>query len=92
MQSVHADKYMVRNLKGKYVKTEDNSGIGYVIFPTKREATEWIEEHGKEDCFVVKVRAALTPVDTGRAERMVAVHKTRPKTLSEKLKNNFFPY
>jgi len=92
MQSVHVSAYMVRTLRGSYVRTKDNSGIGYVMFRTKKEAREWIENYGQEDCFVVKIRAALTPTDSGRTERMVAVQKARPKTLSEKIKNNFFPY
>lgn len=83
MQSIHLDKYMVRNLKGHYVKTDNNEGIGYIIFGTKAAATEWVRASGKDDCYVVKVRAALTPTFTGRVERMVAVHKTRPKVVPE---------
>jgi hypothetical protein len=74
---------MVRTTRGSYVK-DDNEGIGYVMFRTKAQAKEWIESRGKEDCFVVKVRAAITPVDSGRTERLVAVQKTRPQTVSEK--------
>jgi hypothetical protein len=82
MQSIHLDKYMVRTLRGHYVKTEDE-GIGYIMFRTKTEAKEWIESQGKEDCFVVKVRAAITPTYTGRVERLVAVRKTRPQEIPQ---------
>lgn len=97
MQSVHVDAYMVRTTRGNYVKTTDDQGFGYVAFRTKTQAKEWIETHGQEDCFTVKVRAAITPVDSGRVERLVAVHKTRPKAVSEadykkRVKHNFFPY
>ena len=77
MQSVHVSAYMVRTTRGNYVKTNSEEGIGYVMFNTKTAAKEWIESQGKEDCFVVKVRAAITPIDSGRAERLVAVRKTR---------------
>ena len=77
MQSVHVSAYMVRTTRGSYVRTKDDEGIGYVMFRTKTEAKEWVESQGKEDCFVVKVRAAITPVDSGRAERLVAVRKAR---------------
>ena len=83
MQSVHVSAYMVRNLRGHYVKTNTDEGIGYVMFRTKAKAKEWIGEHGKEDCFVVGVRTAITPTDTGRTERLVAVHKTRPETIPQ---------
>jgi hypothetical protein len=75
MQSIHLDKYMVRSLRGHYVKTDDE-GIGYVMFDTKAAAKAWATEWG-EDCYVVKVRAAITPSNSGRTERMVAVHKAR---------------
>lgn len=90
MQTVHVDAYMVRTLRGHYVRTKDDEGFGYVAFRTKAQAKEWVEEHGKEDSFVVKVRTAITPVDSGRAERLVAVQKTQPKTIS-KAHHNFFP-
>ena len=92
MQSVHATAYMVRTLKGHYVKSNSDEGTGYVMFRTRTKAKEWVEAQGLTDCFVVTVRAAFTPTDSGRNERMVAVHKTQPKTISEKLKNNFYPY
>lgn len=90
MQSIHLSKYMVRSLRGHYVKT-NTDGIGYVMFDTKAAATAWAKEQGT-DHYVVKVRIGVTPTDSGRTERVVAVRETRPKTLSEKLKNNFFPY
>lgn len=89
MQSVHVDAYMVRTMRGHYVRTKDDEGFGYIAFRTKAQAKEWIEEHGKEDSFVVKVRTAITPVDSGRAERLVAVHKTRPKTIPQTHKTEF---
>jgi len=91
MQSIHLDKYMVRTLRGHYVKTNTDEGIGYVMFRTRAKAKEWIEEQGKEDCFVVTVRAALTPVDTGRNERMVAIRQAQSKALSKEPNHNFFP-
>jgi len=83
MQSVHVSAYMVRTTRGSYVRTKDDEGIGYIMFRTKTEAKEWVESQGKEDCFVVKVRAAITPIDSGRAERLVAVHKARPKVVPQ---------
>lgn len=77
MQSVHVSAYMVRTLRGNYVKTNTGEGIGYVMFRTRAKAKEWIEEHGKEDCFVVGVRTAITPIDTGRTERLVAVRQAQ---------------
>jgi len=77
MQSVHVSAYMIRNLRGHYVKTNTDEGVGYVMFQTKTKAKEWIAKHG-EDSFVVKVRTTITPIDSGRTERLVAVHKTRP--------------
>jgi hypothetical protein len=80
---------MVRTLRGHYVKTENNEGIGYIIFGTKAAATEWVRASGKDDCYVVKVRAALTPTFTGRVERMVAVHKAQPKVFPANAKPYF---
>jgi hypothetical protein len=80
---------MVRTLRGSYVRTKDDEGIGYVMFRTKTEAKEWVESQGKEDCFVVKVRAAITPIDSGRAERLVAVRKTRPTVFPANAKPYF---
>ena len=89
MQTVHVDAYMVRTLRGHYVRTKDDEGFGYVAFRTKAQAKEWVEEHGKEDSFVVKVRTAITPVDSGRAERLVAVRQARPKTISQTQQTEF---
>ena len=91
MQSVHVSAYMVRTLRGSYVRTKDDEGIGYVMFRTKTEAKEWVESQGKEDCFIVKVRAAITPIDSGRAERLVAVRQARPKVVPKEPHPNFFP-
>jgi 7-keto-8-aminopelargonate synthetase-like enzyme len=92
MQSVHATRFMIRTLRGTYVRTNSEDGIGYVMFRTKTKAKEWADNYATEDCFVVKVRAAITPTVSGRTERLVAIREARPKTLSEKIKNNFFPY
>jgi hypothetical protein len=81
MQSIHLDKYMVRTLKGHYVKT-NTDGIGYVMFDTKTAATAWAREQGTEH-YVVKVRASITPSISGRTERMVAVRQTRPQAVPE---------
>ena len=84
MQSIHLDKYMVRTLKGHYVKTDNqDEGIDYLMFRTKTGAKEWIEKHQRDDCFVVKVRTAITPTDSGRIPRMVAVHKARPQVFPQ---------
>jgi len=88
MQTVHVTKYTLRTLKGNYVKVDE--GIGYIMFDARKAAKEWAQANG-ETLFPVKVRIAITPIDSGRAERLVAVHKAQSKTLSEKLKHNFFP-
>jgi hypothetical protein len=82
---------MIRTIRGSYVRTKDDEGIGYVMFRTKTEAKEWVESQGKEDCFVVKVRAAITPIDSGRAERLVAVRKAQSKAVPKEPHHNFFP-
>ena len=89
MQSVHVDAYMVRTMRGHYVRTKNDEGFGYIAFRTKAQAKEWVEEHGKEDSFVVKVRTAITPVDSGRTERLVAIRKTRPETISQTHQTEF---
>ena len=96
MQSVHVSAYMIRNLRGHYVKTNSDEGIGYVMFKTRAKAKEWVEEHGKEDCFVVAVRTAITPTNTSRTERLVAVRQAQSKVLSQadyqkRVEHNFFP-
>ena len=87
MQSIHLSKYMVRSLRGHYVKT-NTDGIGYVMFDTKAAATAWAKEQGT-DHYVVKVRIGITPVNSGRAERVVAVRETRPKTISQTHQTEF---
>lgn len=81
MTSIHLDKYMVRTLRGHYVKTDD--GVGYVMFHAKSKAKEWVENQGLIDCYVVKVRIAITPSNSGRAERLVAVRETRPQAIPQ---------
>jgi hypothetical protein len=81
---------MVRTTRGSYVRTKDDEGFGYVAFKTKTAAKEWVESQGKEDCYVVKVRAAITPTDSGRAERLVAVRKARPQVVPQARQNFIF--
>lgn len=80
MQALHVTKYTLRTLKGNYVKVD--GGIGYIMFDTRKAAKDWAQASG-ETLFPVKVRIAVTPIDSGRAERLVAVHKARTKTISE---------
>jgi len=93
MQTVHATKYMVRTLAGHYAKTDNNEGVGYQMFNTRKEAKKWAEDKGIDNGYVVKVRAAITPIDTGRAERLVAIREAQSKALSakHKVEHNFFP-
>lgn len=91
MQTVHVSAYMIRNLKGNYVRSDNDDGLGYALFRTKSQAKEWIIERDLADCYVVKIRAALTPTYTAATKRVVAVHATRPKIISEKVHHNFFP-
>lgn len=83
MKSVHVSAYMLRDLRGSYAKTKTDEGIGYAMFRTKTLAQENIKWYFPDGGFVVKVRAAITPVDSGRTERMVAVQKARPKAVPE---------
>ena len=87
MQSIHLSKYMVRSLRGHYVKT-NTDGIGYVMFDTKVAATAWAKEQGT-DHYVVKVRIGVTPVNSGRIERVVAVRETRPKAIPQTHQTEF---
>ena len=87
MQSIHLNKYMVRSLRGHYVKT-NTDGVGYVMFDTKVAATAWAKEQGT-DHYVVKVRIGITPVNSGRTERVVAVRETRPKAISQNYQTEF---
>lgn len=93
MQSIHVTAYMVRNTRGHYEKTTGNEGIGYVMFHTKAAAQDWVQFNNRDDCFVVKVRTAITPVDSGRTERLVALREARSKAISAKRKveHNFYP-
>lgn len=81
MTSIHLSKYMVRSLRGHYVKT-NTDGVGYVMFDTKVAATAWAKEQGT-DHYVTKVRIGITPLNSGRVERLVAVRETRPKAIPE---------
>ena len=90
MQSIHLDKYMARTIRGNYVKTDNqDEGIDYLMFRTKTGAKEWIEKHQRDDCFVVKVRTAITPTDSGRIPRMVAAHKARPQVFPQTQQTEF---
>lgn len=89
MQTVHVTAYAVRTLRGHYVKTDSDEGTGYALFNTRTAAKEWVEEQGKENCFVVRVRIAITPTDSGRNERMVAVHKARPEAVPQTRQTEF---
>jgi len=93
MQSVHVTAYMVRNLRGHYAKTNTGEGIGYVMYPTKTQAQQYVADNCPDGGFVVKVRTAITPVDSGRTERLVAVRQARPTVYAEtnKVRNNFYP-
>ena len=87
MQSVHVTAYMVRNLRGHYAKTNTGEGIGYVIYPTKAQAQQYVTNNCADGGYVVKVRTTITPIDSGRAERMVAVRQARPTAYAVKNQN-----
>lgn len=93
MQSVHVNAWMVRNLKGHYVKTNTGEGVGYVMYPTKAQAQQYVADNCTDGGYVVKVRAAITPIDSGRTERLVAVRQARPTAYAQanKVRNNFYP-
>ena len=81
MQSVHTTAYMVRSLYGgHYEKTGRDEGTGYVMYRTKALAQQCIEQHYQGEAFVVKVRVAITPTESSRDERALAIRKIRPKT------------
>jgi hypothetical protein len=81
MQSVHATGYMVRSIyKGTYEKTGRDEGTGYVMYRTKVLAQEHIDEYCEGKAFIVKVRVAITPTESSRNERALAIRKARPKT------------
>jgi hypothetical protein len=58
------------------------------MFDTKVAATAWAKEQGT-DHYVVKVRIGITPVNSGRIERVVAVRETRPKAISQNYQTEF---
>lgn len=93
MQSVHVNAWMVRNLKGHYAKTNTGEGVGYVMYPTKAQAQQYVADNCPDGGYVVKVRTTITPVDSGRAERLVAVRQARPTVYAEanKVRHNFYP-
>jgi hypothetical protein len=81
MQSVHTTGYMVRSIyKGYYEKTGRDEGTGYVLYRTRTLAQEYINEHCNGEAFIVKVRVAITPTESSRDERTLAIRKARPKT------------
>jgi hypothetical protein len=81
MQSVHTTAYMVRSIyKGHYEKTGRDEGTGYVMYRTKVLAQQCIDEHYNGKAFIVKVRVAITPTESARDERALAIRKARPKT------------
>jgi len=80
MQSIHTIAYMVRDIyKGHYAKTNDDKGTGYVMFRTKVLAQEYIDKYHRDEAFVVKVRTATTPIDSGRDERALAIRKIKAR-------------
>ena len=81
MQSVHTTAYMVRSLYGgHYEKTGRDEGTGYVMYRTRTLAQKCIDQHYQGKAFVVKVRVAITPTESSRNERALAIRKARPKT------------
>lgn len=92
MQSVHVNAWMVRNLKGHYAKTGRDEGTGYVMYRTKAQAQQHVAQYCPDGGFVVKVRTTITPIDSGRTERLVAVRQARPTAYAQanKVRNNFY--
>lgn len=89
MQSVHATAYMVRSIYGGYYeKTGRDEGTGYVMYRTKTLAQQCIDKHYQGKAFVVKVRVAITPTESSRNERALAIRKARPKTDAQASKTN----
>ena len=81
MQSVHTTAYMVRSIyKGIYEKTGRDEGPGYVMYRTRTLAQKCIDQHYQGKAFVVKVRVAITPTESSRNERALAIRKARPTT------------
>ena len=89
MQSVHATAYMIRSIYGgHYEKTGRDEGTGYVMYRTKTLAQQCIDKHYQGKAFVVKVRVAITPTESSRNERALAIRKARPKTDAQASKTN----
>jgi hypothetical protein len=84
---------MIRSLKGHYAKRELEEGIDYVMYRTKALAQANVKWYFPDGGYVVKVRATITPIDSARTERMVAVRQTRPTAYAEtnKVRDNFYP-
>ena len=81
MQSVHAKAYMIRSIyQGHYEKTGREEGTGYVMYRTRALAQEHIDKYCEGKAFIVKVRVAITPSESSRNERALAIRKIRPKT------------
>jgi hypothetical protein len=78
---------MVRNLRGHYAKTNTGEGVGYVMYPTKAQAQQYVADNCKDGGYVVKVRTTITPIDSARAERLVAVRQARPTAYAVKNQN-----
>jgi len=78
--AVHADSYILRSMRGHYVK--DDNGI-YRQFRTKDHAQTFAENNLSEDVYIVPVRVAITPTVSGRPRYVVAVPKTRPEEVSQ---------
>lgn len=89
MQAVHSTVYMVRNTRGHYERTIGDEGTGYVMFQTRKAARAYVEYNKRPDCYVVKARTAITPIDTGRTDRMVAIRQTRPKEIPQTHQTEF---
>jgi hypothetical protein len=57
------------------------------MYPTKAQAQQYVADNCKDGGFVVKVRTTITPIDSGRTERMVAVRQARPTAYAVKNQN-----
>lgn len=93
MQSVHGTVWMVRRKNGVYAKSGSKEGSGYVMFLTQELTKQWIIDNGLEGAAPFKARISITPTFTSPTRRVVAVHETRPKVLSQanKVEHNFYP-
>lgn len=79
-RAVHADSFVLRNMRGHYVK--DDNGI-YRQFKTQTNAQAFAESNLTEDVYIVPVRVAITPTVSGRPRQVVAVHKTGSQEVSQ---------